>query len=99
VVVSLVRYLWEEVRWFCMVLLQQLFGMLPLIGALDLYQGFFIIGLLCELVHGWIILSEGIYLRKVGWVFPWVWGFPRITLCIFFCLFMMLIFQYMVYDC
>jgi hypothetical protein len=38
-------------------------------------------------------LLDEIYLRKVGWVFPRVWGFPRITLCVFLCLFMLLIFS------
>jgi len=36
---------------------------------------------------------DRIYLRKVGWVFPRVWGFPRITLCVFLYLFMLLIFS------
>jgi hypothetical protein len=47
----------------------------------------------CVFVHVWIILLDEIYLRKVGWVFPQVWGFPRITLCVFLCLFMLLIFS------
>jgi hypothetical protein len=34
-----------------------------------------------------------IYLRKVGWVFPWVWVFPRINFRVFLCLFMLLIFS------
>jgi hypothetical protein len=45
------------------------------------------------MVHGWIILLDEIYLRKVGWIFPWVWGFPRIKSCDFLCLFMLLIFS------
>jgi hypothetical protein len=39
------------------------------------------------------LFIDKIYLRKVGWVFPQVWGFPRINSCVFLCLFMMLIFS------
>jgi hypothetical protein len=37
-------------------------------------------------------IIDGIYPRKVGWVFPRVWGFPRINSCVFLCLFMLFIF-------
>jgi hypothetical protein len=47
-----------------------------------------------ELVHGCI---ERFSLRKVGWVFPWVWGFPRINLYVLLCLLILLIFS--VYGC
>jgi len=37
-------------------------------------------------------IIDGIYPREVGWVFPRVWGFPRIISCVFLCLFMLFIF-------
>jgi hypothetical protein len=52
------------------------------------YQVFFIVGLLLwiELVHGYIGILEIFSLRKIGWVFPWVWGFPKKNICVLFCL-------------
>jgi hypothetical protein len=46
------------------------------------------------LIYGsWLdYIIDEIYLRKVGWVFPQVWGFPMINSSIFLCLFMFFIF-------
>jgi hypothetical protein len=100
VVVSLVRYLWEEVHVVLYGVVVAVVWCTTFVGALVLYQGSSLSVFSCEeeLVHGLIVLSERIYLRKVGWVFPRVWGFPRITLvssCACLCC---SYFQYMVYG-
>jgi hypothetical protein len=54
--------------------------------------GFFIIYFLFR-VGSWLDYLEEVYLRKVGWVFSPIWGFPKINSCVLLFMFMLLIFS------